>query len=226
MSTDSLPVFSVGHSNQPVESFIALLRKHNITRLVDVRSSPGSKANPQFNSEPLCASVVAAGIEYTHHKILGGREKGGDVSFRLRSDPQVSVALLGAVGRADGAGAAAAGAAASKAATAAAASSAAAAPQVRAALMCSEANWRECHRQNLIDFLVKVKNVPAFHILPNGDLEEHTARTQVVLTQRDAETAALVEKAAAPAADSQPSAAPDQFGPDKKHRAPRKNRLQ
>lgn len=266
------PVFSIGHSNTPADSpeptsLVARLKKHNITRLVDVRSSPASRANPQFNSANVAAVLAASGIEYIHCGILGGREKGGDVTFRLRADPAVGLALCRAISRMDlaplaaaavtaasssssSASAAAAAAPASKAATTAAACAAAAENSnnnssnkpVRAAFMCSEANWTECHRQNVVAFAVAALGQRAFHILPNGDLEEHTAKTRVVLTQRDAETAAIVEKmqqaATAAAASSSPSVAPTspaspavaaavsnaipQMAPEK--RAPRRNK--
>ena len=69
-----MPVlFTIGHSTHSIEEFIALLDKHGIRHLVDVRSIPKSRHVPQFNSEALAASMNAAGISYTHLKTLGGR---------------------------------------------------------------------------------------------------------------------------------------------------------
>jgi uncharacterized protein (DUF488 family) len=46
-------IYTIGHSNHPIERFIALLRQHEITAVADVRSTPYSRFNPQFSREPL-----------------------------------------------------------------------------------------------------------------------------------------------------------------------------
>jgi uncharacterized protein (DUF488 family) len=63
---------TVGHSTHPIEEFMALLQAYGIRRLVDVRTIPKSRRNPQFNSQELAASLHAAGIEYYHLPGLGG----------------------------------------------------------------------------------------------------------------------------------------------------------
>jgi uncharacterized protein (DUF488 family) len=65
-------VFTIGHSTRSVEEFIALLRAHDIELVVDVRTVPRSRRNPQFNRETLPHSLQAAGIEYEHVAALGG----------------------------------------------------------------------------------------------------------------------------------------------------------
>ncbi len=65
-------VFTIGHSTRTAEEFVALLRAHGITRLVDVRTVPRSARNPQFNRETLPHTLAEAGIEYAHLKGLGG----------------------------------------------------------------------------------------------------------------------------------------------------------
>lgn len=65
-------IFTVGHSNHPIDEFIALLKSHDVKRLVDVRTIPKSRHNPQFNRDSLAASVRAAHIAYTHLPKLGG----------------------------------------------------------------------------------------------------------------------------------------------------------
>jgi uncharacterized protein (DUF488 family) len=67
-----MPVSTVGHSTHPIEEFIGILRAYGIRRLVDVRTIPGSRRNPQFSRENLAASLHAAGIEYHHLPGLGG----------------------------------------------------------------------------------------------------------------------------------------------------------
>src|SRR6516225_10414831 len=65
-------VFTIGHSTHPIDAFIRLLRGPGIELLVDVRSMPRSRHNPQFNSETLAHALAAAGIDYRHIKPLGG----------------------------------------------------------------------------------------------------------------------------------------------------------
>src|SRR5215469_9864980 len=65
-------VLTIGHSTRPIEEFIRLLQAHNVARIVDVRTIPRSRHNPQFNQEPLRASLKRAGIGYKHMPGLGG----------------------------------------------------------------------------------------------------------------------------------------------------------
>ena len=65
-------ILTVGHSTRPITEFIELLRAHEVTHLVDVRTIPRSRHNPQFNAESLAVELPAAGITYTHQKDLGG----------------------------------------------------------------------------------------------------------------------------------------------------------
>ena len=65
-------VLTVGHSTRPIEAFLELLQSHRVTQLVDVRTVPRSRYNPQFNHEALQASLKGAGIGYAHAPGLGG----------------------------------------------------------------------------------------------------------------------------------------------------------
>lgn len=65
-------ILTVGHSNHSIDEFLALLKSHNVKRLVDVRTIPKSRHNPQFNRDALAASLRAAHIAYTHLPKLGG----------------------------------------------------------------------------------------------------------------------------------------------------------
>lgn len=65
-------LWTVGHSTRPINDFIALLQSHGIRQLVDVRTIPRSRHNPQFNQDQLPASLLAAGLEYLHMPALGG----------------------------------------------------------------------------------------------------------------------------------------------------------
>lgn len=65
-------IFTLGHSTLPIGAFIALLRRYGIERLVDIRSIPRSRHNPQFNADVLAGSLAEARIEYRHMQELGG----------------------------------------------------------------------------------------------------------------------------------------------------------
>jgi len=66
------PVFTIGHSTRSIEEFVQLLEAHGIERLIDIRTVPRSRTNPQFNRDTLPASLKNAGIEYLHMPELGG----------------------------------------------------------------------------------------------------------------------------------------------------------
>jgi len=65
-------IFTIGHSTHPIEDFIELLESNGVTQLIDIRTIPKSRRNPQFNSDALAASLRAAKIAYVHMKDLGG----------------------------------------------------------------------------------------------------------------------------------------------------------
>jgi uncharacterized protein (DUF488 family) len=65
-------VMTVGHSTRPLETFLELLKAHDVKCLVDVRTVPRSRHNPQFNKESLPESLAAVRIKYVHTPGLGG----------------------------------------------------------------------------------------------------------------------------------------------------------
>ena len=67
-----LTIFTIGHSTRPIAEFIELLQSNGVAQLIDIRTIPKSRHNPQFNSEELAASLRAAHIRYVHMKELGG----------------------------------------------------------------------------------------------------------------------------------------------------------
>ena len=72
MIQNPLRIYTIGHSTRSIAEFIDLLRLNMVTHVLDVRSIPKSRHNPQFNREELLASLNAAGIAYTHLPGLGG----------------------------------------------------------------------------------------------------------------------------------------------------------
>jgi uncharacterized protein (DUF488 family) len=153
-----LEVLTVGHSTRTLEEFIELLKAYGVERLVDVRTVPRSRHNPQFNRETLPAAVRRAGIGYIHVKSLGGlRHSRKDsintgwqnASFRGYADymqtPEFEQAMARLVCMAEA---------------------------KRIAIMCAEAvPWR-CHRSMIADALL-VRGVRVRHIMSRTSAKEH-----------------------------------------------------
>jgi uncharacterized protein (DUF488 family) len=76
MSTRKKPMkqtmFTIGHSTRPLEELIELLRAHEVRRVIDIRSIPRSRHNPQYNRETLGPALRSRKIGYVHLKDLGG----------------------------------------------------------------------------------------------------------------------------------------------------------
>ncbi len=68
-------LWTIGHSTKSIEDFLSLLKSHGITRLVDVRTIPRSRHNPQFDSVGLARHLKEANIAYLHQPELGGLRK-------------------------------------------------------------------------------------------------------------------------------------------------------
>ncbi len=160
-------VLTIGHSNRSLEAFHDLLRAHGVERVVDVRTIPRSRHNPQFNRETLPQSLRHAGIGYIHMSGLGGLRRARpdslnmgwrNASFRGFADYmetlQFKVALKHLMK---------------------------AAAEKRVALMCAEAvPWR-CHRSLIADALT-VRGMGVEHITNLTRTHPHslTAFAQVV----------------------------------------------
>ncbi len=76
-------IYTIGHSTRTIEQFIELLKAHDIEELVDVRTIPKSRHNPQFGAEELAASLQRAGIAYKHLAKLGGLRHASKDSVNL-----------------------------------------------------------------------------------------------------------------------------------------------
>jgi uncharacterized protein (DUF488 family) len=71
-ASESTVVFTIGHSTRTLEEFVELLGVYDLTLLVDVRTIPHSRHNPQFNKETLPNSLKPYGIKYIHMPEIGG----------------------------------------------------------------------------------------------------------------------------------------------------------
>jgi hypothetical protein len=154
-------VLTVGHSTRSLADFIALLKAHSVARLIDVRTVPRSRHNPQFDCDTLPPTLAADGIGYEHVAGLGGfrRPHPGslntgwrNVSFRGYADYMQTPEFAGHL-----------------------ADIIAMAKRERIVLMCAEAvPWR-CHRSLIADALV-------VHGLRAGEIISGTRRQVHVLT--------------------------------------------
>ena len=148
-------IYTIGHSKHPIERFVALLQQHGIDALADVRSTPYSRFNPQFNREKLQASLAAAGIRYVFlGEELGARSK--DVSC-YDEEGRVSYAKLAQT--------APFRAGIERLLTGM--------QQHRIAIMCAEREPLDCHRTILVSRELERAGVPVTHILQDGSLEPH-----------------------------------------------------
>ena len=153
------PFFTIGHSTRSTEAFVALLQKAEVRLVVDVRSIPRSRANPQFNRDILPASLAEIQIGYAHLGSLGGlRGIRRDVSpatnafwdkasFHNFADYAMSQDFRSGLERLLEAG-----------------------HGSRSAVMCAEAVWWRCHRRIIADYLIAAGE-EVFHILDEGHIE-------------------------------------------------------
>lgn len=67
-----LRIFTIGHSNRPIEEFVKILKAYKLKLVVDIRTIPKSRHNPQFGGKSLTKTLAKQGIEYVHMAGLGG----------------------------------------------------------------------------------------------------------------------------------------------------------
>ncbi len=163
-------IFTVGHSNKPLEDFLGLLRAHGIRRILDVRRFPGSRRWPHFGAASLSKSLEAEGVGYAGLPGLGGRREPREDSphtawrvaaFRGYADfmdtPDFAAGLADAERLARETPAGVWGTARAPA---------------HAALMCAEAlPWR-CHRSLIADALV-VRGWEVRDVISDGEARVH-----------------------------------------------------
>lgn len=141
--TDLRPVFTVGHSTRTIEAFVELLRAGRVDMVVDIRSIPRSRSNPQYNLDVLPEQLRGWQIGHTQIRELGGlRKKSRDVpphvngfwqnrSFHNYADYALSAEFERGLDRLVDLS-----------------------RTRRCAIMCSEAVWWRCHRRIVADYLL------------------------------------------------------------------------
>jgi uncharacterized protein (DUF488 family) len=148
-------LFTIGHSNQSREEFLALLAKHAIEVLVDTRSSPYSKYVAHFNRDELATAAASAGIKYLYlGRELGGRPSGEEffddeghvLYYRVAASPL----FLEGIARVE-----------------------AGSERYRLALMCSEEDPAVCHRHLLVGRVLIERGASVLHIRADGSLQPY-----------------------------------------------------
>ena len=163
-------LLTIGQSNHPLDHFLALLVRHGVEALVDIRRFPGSRKHPHFSRDSLAAALQEAGIEYHWLEALGGRRpKRRDESpnlglenqslrnyadYMLTDEFRQGVEKLLEIAR-----------------------------QKRTAIMCAEGLFWQCHRRLVSDFLV-ANGVTVQHIMPTGELRPHKLTGGAVIEGR------------------------------------------
>ena len=154
------PFFTIGHATRPIEEFVGLLQGVSVTFLVDVRTVPRSRTNPQYNRDTLPATLEVLQIGYEHVAALGGlRSRNREVpretnafwqngSFHNYADHAMGATFreglnhLRELGR-----------------------------ERRCAIMCAETLWWRCHRRIITDYLLAAGET-VFHILGPGEVRQ------------------------------------------------------
>jgi uncharacterized protein (DUF488 family) len=182
VSRSPLLLFTVGHSNHPIERFLALVRRHGVEVVADVRSRPYSRFVPHFGKERLARRLDDEGFVYLFlgHE-LGGKPMQDDppqarLDYRARieelSFQQGIRTLLDALA------------------------------ERRVALVCRERDPLDCHRLHLICRYLRPMGLDIRHILPDGEVEAQQA-TERRLLERAARAELPLFEGTASAPDEQ-----------------------
>ena len=153
------PYFTIGHSTRPIEELVSLLTEAQVMLIVDVRTVPRSRVNPQFNRDVLPASLAAGGIAYEHLPALGGlRGTQSDAppetnafwenasfhnyaDYAMGQEFRSGLRTLRELGK-----------------------------TARSCVMCAKSLWWRCHRRIIADYLIAAGD-DVFHILGQGHIE-------------------------------------------------------
>jgi len=169
-------LLTYGHGTDTAERTVATLAGAGVSSLVDIRTAPGSRRNPQFARAAMEEWLPEAGIAYRWDKRLGGFRKpsAGNPDVAWREDmfrgyaEHMRSADFGAA-----IDAVLAEAALAEAALAEAALADAAPGPWPVAVMCSESLWWRCHRRLLADFVSVARGVEVRHLMHDGRVEAH-----------------------------------------------------
>ena len=162
----NIGILTIGHSNHSLERFLALLSKHQVTAVADVRSAPYSRFRPHFNRDALAAGLEAHAIGYAFYgRELGGRpddpacyEEGRVDYERVARTSRFRDGVDRVIDRT---------------------------ARDRIALMCAEQEPLDCHRTLLVARALDDAGVAVVHILADGALEPHGRTMDRLMTALD-----------------------------------------
>ena len=164
--------FTIGHSTRAINEFVDLLHMADIRLVLDVRTIPRSRTNPQYNKDTLPDVLAAFELQYQHLPMLGGRRRKSrevapevnafwiNQSFHNYADYALSDDFRGGLRQLRELGHA-----------------------TQCVIMCSEAVWWRCHRRIITDYLLSAGE-DVFHILGEGHAEPATL-TPVAMAHLD-----------------------------------------
>jgi len=139
-------VYTIGHSNRSLSTFMDLLRYYNIRMLIDVRRFPKSTKYPYFNRDSLQRELDKLGIGYLWlGDLLGGFRRGGYEEYMKTEDYIEGINRLMSVIQNT---------------------------NCNVAIMCSEKLWFRCHRRFISDTLVG-RGIEVIHIIGRGKTYRH-----------------------------------------------------
>ncbi|MGD9537921.1 MAG: DUF488 family protein [Alphaproteobacteria bacterium] len=153
----AVTIHTIGHSKHPIARFVSLLKDAGIEALVDVRSHPGSRFNPQFNRTALARALGEAGIDYRHlGDALGGKpqrpallDASGKPDYaKMRSTPEFRAGIDALIE---------------------------AAHEATTAIMCAEEDPARCHRTLLVTPALIARGVEVRHLRGDGRIVPHPA---------------------------------------------------
>ncbi len=174
-------LYSIGHSNHPLEVFLNLLKTHDIHTLIDVRSHPYSKYALQFDMKPLEKAVTQAGVQYVFlGKELGGRPEGEQFydadGYVLYSRVAEAPYFLDGLKQLESYRS-----------------------QIRTAVLCSEEDPSHCHRRLLIGRALSSQGIQLHHIRGDGRLETDQTLTEQEQTRNGKRQMGMFVQEEAPA---------------------------
>jgi uncharacterized protein (DUF488 family) len=155
----ALPIYTIGHSTRTIETFVDILRGVGVTQLVDIRSHPRSRTNPQYNLDKLLETLAQYQIGHVYLKDLGGRRPRQPTiapaingfwqnqSFHNYADYAMTEPFQTGLGEL-----------------------LALSAEKSSAIMCSEAVWWRCHRRIVADYLLN-EGRAVYHLMGAGRIE-------------------------------------------------------
>lgn len=158
-------IFTIGYGGRQISEFVELLKKYGIEFLIDVRTKPYSRHNPDFSRNELSNILASSGIRYVFMgDTLGGRPEDpdcytedGKVDYEKCSEKDFYLSGITRLKKA-------------------------LAQNLRVVLMCSERKPQDCHRSKLIGETLSNEGTPVIHIDEQGKLKPHAIVINTLLT--------------------------------------------